>query len=185
MAKSEIEIRMEQESCIEAINEAIREVEAQLNELGDVGSEALDSGDQALIDQVMESICFINDQLASLKALKVNTKMQVITSHISSTMVGVLNTVGRTAGSVTAPNAKKLAKIQKQLAINTATTKQARKDISNIMRGANPASKTSLSPEQKAQAMMFIQSRHVSRTGSLSAGTDLWDKVNAEKNTQL
>ena len=185
MAKSEIEIRMEQERCMDAINEAIGEVEAQLNELGDLGSEALESGDQGLVDQVMESICFYSEQLASLKSLKVNTKLQVVTSHISNTMVKVLTTVGNTSAGVKMPNTKKLAKIQKQLAMNTATSRQARKEISGIMRSSSPA-KAFLSPEQKAQAMMFIQSRHVSKTGSLSgASTDLWDKVNAEKNAHL
>lgn len=181
--KSEVEIRMEQDQCMDALEEAIHEVEAQLDELGDAGAEALDTGDQALIDQIMESICYITDQLGSLKSLKVSTKLQIITAHISQTMVGVLNTVGRTSSSVNMPNSKKLAKLQRQLAINSANSRQARKEISGIMRGSSPAARVPLTADQRAQAMMFIQSRHVSRTGGLAANADVWNRVDAEKKT--
>lgn len=188
MAKSELQIRMEQDRCMEAIDEAIKEVEAQLDELGSIGSDALESGDQAAIDTVMESICFINQQLTDLKRMKVNARMQVVTSHISSTMVGVLGMLSKTAVGTKMPNTKKLMKIQQQLAASTASTKAARKQISSITSSSNPASKAYLSDDQRAQAMMFIQSRRVSKTGSLGAtatagGTDVWSRANAEKGT--
>lgn len=181
--KSEVEIRMEQDKCVDALNEAIHEVEAQLDELGDAGAEALETGDQTLIDQIMESICYINEQLTSLKSLKVSTKLQLITAHISQTMVGVLSTVGRTSAGVTMPNAKKLSKIQRQLAINSANSREARKEIAGIMKRSSPASRVPLTDEQRSQAMLFIQSHSAKKTDGLAGVSDIWNKVEAEKKT--
>lgn len=183
MAKSEMELRMEQDQCMEALDEAIREVEAQLEQLGDTGSEALDTGDQGLIDQVMEGICYITEQLTALKSLKVSAKLQVITARISNTMVGVLTTVGQTSAQTKMPNARKIRKIQEQLMASTLSARQARKEIQRTMRSASP-SRAALTDDQRAQAMLYIQSRHVSRTGGLADATaDVWSRASAERGT--
>ena len=184
--KTDIEIKMEQEACVDIISDAIREVQAQLAELSDLGVEALESGDQDTIDALLMNICYVDGELTKLKSLKVNTKMQFMTNRITEIMVNTMTTMSRAASSIQLPNSKKMLKIQQQLNKSAMDTKQARQQIARITSSTNPANRAALTSDQKAQAMALIQARHVSKTGGfVGADSKLWDEVKAEKNTTL
>lgn len=183
-AKSDFELQMQQQESFEQIDQAMKELEKQQNELADAGAEALDAGDTETLDMVCSNICYVTEQMNMLRRYKINTKVQLSNVNITNIMIGVFDVMAKTTkNGVEMPNTRKLMKIQKQMLQCTAKSKAAKKQIGAIMNRANPATNTSLTSEERAQAMLLVQARRNSQARN-SFTSNVFSEAREEKKNQ-
>ena len=154
--QKEIERQEKHEEAIQTFQDQIANLEASRAKYAEMAAKAELNGDEATYQLVCSNMLELNDLISSVNQAYANYDIITTMNAVGQSMVGAMNALGAMADNkANLPNIRNIEKVNAKIDAYMKKVKVNNKTITQMMKRANPASKTR-TPEELASIRPMI-----------------------------
>ena len=154
--QKEIERQEKHEEAIQTFQDQIANLEASRAKYAEMAAKAELNGDDATYQLVCSNMLELNDLISSVNQAYANYDIITTMNAVGQSMVGAMNALGAMADNkANLPNIRNIEKVNAKIDAYMKKVKVNNKTITQMMKRANPASKTR-TPEELASIRPMI-----------------------------